>query len=218
MRFTRVPSREQSLKDDPLRDHHVWWLDVTKRDAEKLQSQLDSASSERDMQQYIEQHPTVLIHHLCGGHGRYVIPQKRLGAEYVTDFIIGHAHSGGFEWQAVEIESPKKKMFTKGGNPTKELTQAIRQIQDWRAWLSRNQNYAARPIAESGLGLTDIVASIPGLIIIGRRSNYDELNNDRRRQMANDLNIQFHSFDFLVDHCFGYAEAYEKLRRTWKAN
>jgi hypothetical protein len=35
------------------------------------------------MQSYLSAHPELLIQHLGGGHGRWVIPQKRLGAEYL---------------------------------------------------------------------------------------------------------------------------------------
>ncbi|MGC3971624.1 MAG: DUF4263 domain-containing protein [Pirellulales bacterium] len=125
-----MPTREQELAKDPLRDFHVWWLDACEADVTDLEQRLESAKREEDLQEYLEQRPMSLVQHLGGGHGRYVIPRKRLGAEHVTDFVIGHRHSGGSEWQAVELESPKSKMFTKAGDPTKELTHAIRQITD----------------------------------------------------------------------------------------
>jgi hypothetical protein len=209
-------SREEILTLDPLGRFHVRWLDVGEHDAASLSACLDTAKSERDLQKYLEAHPMALVQHLRGGHGRYVIPQKHLGAEHVPDFIIGHRHSGGSEWEAVEIESSNSKMFTKGGDPTKELTHAVRQVQDWRAWLQRNQNYAARPPAEGGLGLTDIVSTLPGLIIIGRRKDYDPSNNDRRRQMTNDLNIKIHTYDFLLDNCRECAAACARLRSNWE--
>ena len=209
MAFIRAQrTRGEILADDPLSANFVWWMGITWGDVQRLMHQIESATKEQDMQTYLAENPAVLIQHLGGGHGRYVIPQKQLGAEYVTDFVIGHKHSGGFEWQAVELENPKARMFTKAGNPTKELTHAIRQIQDWRAWLQRNQNYAARPATESGLGLTDIVSNVPGLILIGRRSASDLSTQDRRRQMVNDLNIQIHSYDFLIDNCDRVPEAW----------
>jgi hypothetical protein len=118
----------------------------------------------------------------------------------------------GFEWAAVELESPHAPMFTRAGDPSRQLTHAIRQIQDWRAWLQRNQNYAARPIAEGGLGLTDIVAAIPGLILIGRRDSIDPATNERRRQMVNDLNIEIHSYDFLLGTIRTQATIVKKMK------
>jgi hypothetical protein len=75
--------------------------------------------------------------------------------------MIGDKHSLGHEWQAVELESPLKPMFNNNGDASRYLVDAIRQIQDWRSWLTRNQDYAARARNESGLGLTDITGNVP---------------------------------------------------------
>jgi hypothetical protein len=212
MRFFKPCTREEIIADDPLREFFIWWDDISEDDLESLEKVLQSALREQDLQAFLQSNPILLIQHLGGGHGRWVIPMQRLGAEHVTDFVIGHMHSFGYEWQAVELESPKSRMFTKAGDPSKELSHAIRQIQDWRAWLQRNQNYAARPKSKGGLGLTDIVSSIPGLILIGRRSDIDPATNERRRQMVNDLNIQIHSYDYLLSCTRGRIEALTRQR------
>lgn len=102
------------------------------------------------MQNFFELNPLLLIQHLSGGHGRWVVPGFRLGSEYICDFIIGEKSSVGYEWQVVELENPHTTMFNKNGDPSKALTHAIRQITDWRSWLERNQNYASRPKKEGG--------------------------------------------------------------------
>lgn len=199
--------RAQLLEKDPNRDFFVWWDDIKKADILSFEKVLDSARGENSLQSYLQKKPILLIQHLGGGHGRWVIPKQRLGSEFVTDFIIGNSYSDGYEWEAVELESPLSPMFTKSGNPSRQLTHAIRQIQDWRAWLNINQNYAARPRHESGLGLTDIVPSLHGLILIGRRSSTSPSSNERRRQMIRDLNIEIHSYDFLLSSAGSRLEA-----------
>ena len=194
----RPKTLDEYIADDPLGEFFVWWQGVKEDDLATLEKCIDDAWNERPVQRFLEENPLALVQHMKGGHGRYVIPQKRLGAEHVTDFMIGQKHSGGFEWEAVELESPRARMFTSKGDPTSQLTHAIRQIQDWRAWLRRNQDYAARPRSESGLGLTDIGPELPGFILIGRRQEIPDDTNDRRRQMVNDLNIRIHSYDFLL--------------------
>ena len=196
-------SRAEILAADPLGEFFVWWDDLRAKDVSNFEGCLLAAKREQDLQSYLEASPLVLIQHLGGGHGRWVVPQKRLGAEHVTDFVIGEKSSDGYAWTAVELESPSSRMFTKAGDPTQALTHAIRQIQDWRTWLHRNQNYAARLRLEGGLGLTDITASIKGLILIGRRDNIDPITNERRRQMIQDLRIEIHSYDFLLESCEG---------------
>jgi hypothetical protein len=124
--------------------------------------------------------------------------KQRLGAEHVTDFLIAERHSFGFAWQAVELESPLRPMFNKNGDPSRHLNHALRQLTDWRAWLKANQSYAARPRSEGGLGLTDIDANVKGLVLIGRRANIPDCTAARRRQMVQDLNVDIHSYDYLL--------------------
>lgn len=191
-------TREDIRNRDPLGEFMVWWDEPTTNKRSLLKC-LNAAETERPIQVYLEKHPTILAYLLGGGHGRWVIPQKRLGAEFVSDFIIGEKSSIGFEWEVIELESPKSPMFTNKGDPSKTLTHAIRQIQDWRSWLKKNQDYASRSRNKHGLGLSDIDSNCRGSIFIGRREQLRESDNERRRQMMSDLRIDIHSFDFLVD-------------------
>jgi hypothetical protein len=193
-----------------LPEFFVWWDNVNREQLNDFFRALEHAKNESAMQRYLEANPFLLIQHLGGGAGRWVIPQKRLGAEHVPDFVVGERHSFGFEWQVVEIESPSAKMFTKSGDPSKVLNHAIRQITDWRSWLKRNQDYASRRREENGLGLVDIDGSVKGLVIIGRRHTIDPSTNERRRQLCSDLNIEIHSYDWLVERLKGRIEALEK--------
>lgn len=207
-------TKEESIANETYKECFVWWLEVTRRHATGFEKCLANASREEDVQKYLEKNPMVLIQHLGGGHGRWVIPKKRLGSEFVTDFIIGQRNSNGYDWQAVELESPNARMFTKAGDPTARLTHAIRQIHDWRAWLAKNQNYAARATSEHGLGLTGISPNLSGLILIGRRENSDHVL-ERRKQMMFENNIELHSFDFLADNARFAAAAYLGIRNRY---
>jgi antiviral defense system Shedu protein SduA len=74
--------------------------------------------------------------------------KHKLGAEYVTDFVIELPNE---QYILVEIEAPKRRLFTQSGDPTKELTHAQRQVEDWRHWVRDNVSYAR----ESLPGITD---------------------------------------------------------------
>jgi hypothetical protein len=141
---------EEIIKNDPLGEFFVWWMQLPLNYEDDFEKCLTLARNENDIQQFLNANPYVLATQLGGGHGRWVIPKKRLGAEYVPDFVVAERSSVGFEWYAVELESPKATMFTKAGNPSHTLLHAIRQIEDWRMWLQQNQNYAARPRTEDG--------------------------------------------------------------------
>lgn len=107
----------------------------------------------------------------------------------------------GIKWYAVELESPKKKTYKQDGNFRSELNQAIDQIMDWRNWLTNRIAYARAPkdAEEEGLGLVGIDGRVPGLILIGRRDEYPDRYNTRRRQALQDDRIAIHSYDWLLD-------------------
>jgi len=205
-------TKNSMYEADYLPEFFVWWDSVTREQLADLRNALSRAKRESDMQRYLEANPFLLIQHLGGGHGRWVIPQKRLGAEHVPDFVIGDRHSFRFNWQVVEIKSPSAMLFTKSGDPSKPLNHAIRQITDWRSWLKLNQGYASRRREDTGLGLVDIGSDVKGLIIIGRHANIASSTNERRRQLCSDLKIDIHSYDWLVDTLQGRIEALEKCR------
>lgn len=123
--------------NDPLAEFSVRWIDPPKDVFSLFRKALEQAKREEDIQQFLQSKPFLLSLHLCGGHGRWVIPKQKLGSEYVTDFMVGERSSAGFSWQAVELESPLVPMFTKSGDPSRYLNHAIKQIQDWRAWLQQ---------------------------------------------------------------------------------
>jgi hypothetical protein len=204
MRFTKPISDRQI---DILPEHFVWWDQITPDDVERLKRAIDAASDEHQLQEFLENNPIFMIQHFSGGHGRWVIPQKRLGCDYVPDFVIGHRHSFGFEWQAVELESPKAKLFNRNGNYSSSLTHAIRQIMDWREWLTKNIDYASRSKDNNGLSLSDITGNVPGLIIIGRRAEIDSSIDGKRKQIKASMNIEIHTYDYLIDFSQGRVNA-----------
>ncbi|WP_420210182.1 Shedu anti-phage system protein SduA domain-containing protein [Burkholderia aenigmatica] len=203
---------ETSRARDPLKDFFSLWDDVQPSDVEALRHALDTATREEDIQQFLQKNPSHLIQHLGGGHGRWIIPKQRLGSEHVTDFMIADCDSMGFHWTAVELESPMATMFTKAGNPSATLNHAIRQIRDWRIWLSHNQNYAARLRSDNGLGLTEIDMEVPGLILMGRRATESEDTRHMRRQISRESRIEIHTFDFLLDALIGRLASLEQRR------
>ena len=190
--------KKEILKKDPLRDFFVLWDDISREKVEKLRKTVNLAKDEKDLQKFFEKYPIFLVQHLGSGHGRWCIPKKRLGSEFVPDFLIGERSSKGFEWHAVEIESPKVKLFNRKGDPSRYLNHSIRQIMDWRVWLKNNINYAQRSKNNQGLGLTDIDGDIKGFVLIGRHISLDEKNLNRRRQMCIEHNTEIHTYDWLV--------------------
>ena len=192
------------------------WDDVTGEHVADLKGTIETATVEADLQGYLEANPRMLVQHLGGGHGRWVLPQARLGSQHVPDFLISEEDSTGRSWMAVELEGPQRPMFNRSGDPSRFLWHAVRQIIDWRVWIECNRDYAIRDPEQSGLGLADISPSLPGLIVIGRRSDEDEQRRLFRRALARQLDIRIHSYDWLVDTAAGRVASIaisEKARR-----
>ena len=195
----RRPSRSYAREHDELARFAVGWLDITKEHVDAYGQVLEEAETERPLQAHIAQHPVLLAQHLGGGHGRWVIPQKRLGAEYVPDFVIAEKHSDGFVWQFVELQRPRGRLFVPStGRSSAQLDEGIRQILEWRRWLESNLDYARRPKSQHGLGLTDVSPRDGGLLIIGRERELDSTDRQRRRQLSEVNNIAIHTYDWLA--------------------
>jgi hypothetical protein len=195
-----TPSIRARASVDPLEEFSVdHGLGVGGAGLAALEHALVTATREEDLQQVLQAHPSLLVHHLRGGHGRYVLPKVRLGSEHVTDFIIGDRASYGYEWVLVELESPFAKMFKQDGDPSAALNHALQQVGSWRTWLARNLDYAMRGRQESGLGLADIEGEAQGLIIMDRRSSLRPETHATRRRLQRYHNIQIRTYDWLVE-------------------
>lgn len=68
-----------------------------------------------------------------------MIPHRRLGVEYATDFAL-RRHDGS--WTLVEIERPQDKMFTARDDFTARFTHAFGQVLDFQQWVDQHVAYA----------------------------------------------------------------------------
>lgn len=195
----KAPGIRELIRRDPFNKFLALWDKISPAHLARFKRCLASARSEAPLQRLFAREPLLLVQHLGGGHGRWVIPQKRLGSEFVPDFVVGEKSSIGCEWQLVELESPTAPLFTRSGDPSRHLTHALRQIDDWRSWLGRNRDYATRPLDQGGLGLTDISSAAEGFILIGRRKDLSPKDNERRRQMTARTGVTIHTYDFIAD-------------------
>ena len=112
---------------------------------------LNSATSERIVQHFLEKHPCLLPGGQGGGesnaghHGTFrpvVISQPELTGTFarVPDFMWLTRHSDAVIPVLIEIESPKKKWFTAAGTETAQLTQARNQLREWQMWMDQPEN------------------------------------------------------------------------------
>ena len=116
---------------------------------------LNSSASlpERAVQSFLEQHPVLVpgaFTVLGSPSGHYPLhaalisqpPLPSLGHR-IPDFMWITLNSDTESPLLIEIEAPGKRWFTGGGTPTAELSQALNQIAEWKAWFGVPQNVQA---------------------------------------------------------------------------
>ncbi|WP_128644982.1 Shedu anti-phage system protein SduA domain-containing protein [Rhodococcus sp. BS-15] len=209
----RVKRERRAIPD--LEPHLVEWDTITPELVDEFQQILDHATTERDTQQFLQEHRQLLLQPLRGGHGRWVLPQKAFGGHFRSDFMIAELSSSGFEWTAVELEGPQRPLFTKTGQPAQYLRKGISQIEEWRLYIKENLDACRKPRAEMGQGLADIDDQVRGWVIIGRRDPADEKFKRQRRQLATRHNVEIRTYDWLIDRA---RERVDELARARSAD
>ena len=99
--------------------------------------------------------------------------EHELGDDFGADFVLEYP---AVRYVFVEIENPKHRLYTQGGNPTAALTHARQQVEDWQQWVEENNPYAQKKLP----GCT----SPEGLVVIGRRTTLTGADS-RRLERAN---------------------------------
>lgn len=137
-----------------------------------------------------------------------VHPEYRLGAEHRADFVLigEQPNIGALEVSLIELESPKSRLFTKAGDPTKELTHAIRQVRDWRAWIRKNRPYFVQ-LLPNHLQFHQNWEPIENFfIIIGRRGELTRCQKESLRAVVQEDGHSVMTYDTLIERFCRLAE------------
>jgi hypothetical protein len=162
------------------------------REIRQFQALLDARAAETAVHAFLATH----LHFWNGllRIGNNLYSKVRLGAEYEVDFIFCDPSSSGAEWHLIEIEAPAMRLFTRRGDPSRELTRSLTQVRDWQRWIERNIAYARQ--------LLPGIDHPMGHVFMGRRG---ELLDARSRERLRAINVQYrahvqvHTLDRFVD-------------------
>lgn len=178
-------------------------------DLAELESVISKAEDERPIQKLLESNSQILTA-LLARNERYFIPRKRLGVEYITDFVIGDVDSMGVHWVLIELETPISGIYLKKGLALDRFARAgLQQIIDWRKWLGDNISYARKKRTENGLGLFDIHERTKAIVIVGRRKLMPETKDAQRLELLKANNIEIHTYDWLLEYLLGILQYQE---------
>ena len=166
-----------------------------------------------EIQDFLERHPSLVPGAFTpgsqSGHSpRYnaLFSQPKLpgfGGK-VPDFLWLSGHSSCDYAALIEIECPKKKLFTNEGRQRAEFSQAYNQIKDWRIWFetSANKQVFFDHYGLSGTQRFRRAFDLHFILIYGRRSEFQ--NNPKlsmkRHSLMSDRNEELISFDRLTPH------------------
>jgi hypothetical protein len=112
---------------------------------------------------------------------------------------MADADSSGIRWLLIELESPRVRAVKRDGEWAKEARHAQHQIRQWRHYISENPDAARKAPEDEGLGLVDIEAGVPALVLISRR---DLVANDpvwMRRDLRLNSGVEMHTYDWLIE-------------------
>lgn len=188
--------------------------EINAHDVDAFRGVVDTAEDEKPIQLFLQERPHLLATVLGGAQGRWVAPQVRLGGHYVADFFVADADSSGVRWLLVELESPRVPALLQGGQWAKETRYAMHQIEQWRHYLRENPDAARKRREDEGLGLVDIEAGVPGLILISRRSLVAGDPEWMRRSSRLNSGVDIHTFDWLIEKVEGAANIRPQLSGT----
>lgn len=201
---------------------------LLKETAIQFERILDSAH-EQEVHAFLETH-----HQLFDFlQDRGLIKSKfRLADAFIPDFIsIGNDFSTNNLNSLVtfvEIERPNMPLFTKSGDPASGLTHAIRQVQNWKQWITNNRMYMQQVFGKIAAEELDRVnrsdnlkLSLRGvahgfsdryLVIAGRRNSMSVSDRILLSQMNDDLHrIKIITYDVLLDWLLMFISSADKF-------
>lgn len=128
--------------------------------AVEFEELLFSAEREEELQVFLKENPIVL------NPTAEQIPKKRLGEDFITDFVLVTPSEQGATYILVEIEKASHRVLIKDNSLSAEANHAIKQTLDWDVWLESNKAYLQN--------------KLPGfetpnyLVVIGRGNEFDD--------------------------------------------
>lgn len=162
---------------------------------------VDRSPVERAVQRFLEARPYLLLN-LLQAPAAAIIKQFPLGSDHRADFAFVHANSGGTYLHLIELESPRKRLFTMADCLTHQFHGAMQQLADWMTWCEARPETVrslVRPVLRHFGGERLWVRAT---LVMGRRS---EISNERRRTRFEGLvqglprRLEVRTFDGLAE-------------------
>lgn len=167
---------------------------------EEYNNTIDKCKDENEVQRYLEQNGHLLpVNNWILGHQvhcSFVISKFKFGNQYVSDFTYLTKCSDEWYVVFVEIENPRKKIFTSDDHFTSDFNKAYEQVQDWERYLKDSNNRiqilnSLKNLRHPQIMLNDNV-TFKYLLIYGREDDRDrsiERRNKFLQKKTKDIKV-----------------------------
>lgn len=108
---------------------------VLKQIADTFEKLLNDATKEEELQVFLKGHSFILH------PSAECIPKKKLGEDFVTDFVLVATTMQGPSYILVELERASHPLLTRDLTLSSPVSHAIKQTRDWDVWLEKNKAY-----------------------------------------------------------------------------
>jgi hypothetical protein len=110
-------------------------INILKKLADEFETLIAAGSKEEELQVFLKKNPFILH------PSAELIPKKKLGEDFVTDFVLVATTTQGPVYILVELERASHSILTKDLVLSGPVNHAIKQTRDWDVWLEKNKAY-----------------------------------------------------------------------------
>lgn len=163
------------------------------------------SSTENDIQTFLENKSSLFPLPFLNGHHLHfssIISKFKIGNEFITDFVYLTKCSDHWDIVFIEIEDPKKKLFTinkENINFSADFNHAYDQITSWKAYINENKERVLNQFEKIKLPLGKNPTNFKYVLIIGR--NNEKKGHEKRTALFNQKNtleIKVMTFDSII--------------------
>ena len=153
--------------------------------ADSFELLLNDSEKEEELQIFLKTNP-MLLHPTAN-----IIPKKKLGEDFITDFVLVCNNAQGISYTLVEIEKASDKILTADNSLASKNSHAIKQTRDWDIWLEKNKAYLQ--------GKLEKFETPNYIVVLGRSTDLDEENKAYLRSYNREWkNIELLTYDDLL--------------------
>ncbi|MBP2463936.1 MULTISPECIES: Shedu immune nuclease family protein [unclassified Rhizobium] len=181
---------------------------------------------EQEIQDFLEDNSELIITNSRLGyklHMHAVISKYPLSTDLKTDFVYIVKTSGEWEITFVELEDPRKPIFTENMKrtlPSAQLTAALAQVRDWKVFVEQSRSQlldGLAPILKPRL-FEPSPTTFRYQLIYGRSADKN-LTEDRKRhflQIREEQGVDLFTYDQLIEIYRGYQRSRKNIMRKTK--